>query len=89
MLNQYHALSHHNILCDFPLTIAPGTTLTKMHRPEGARPPDGWSFFVMVPIDNHGLQWFHQTRRVETLIVATIEALVIFEQNTRESQPSK
>lgn len=49
MLSQHRALRHHYILYEFLLTVAPGTTLTKMYRLEGARPPDGWSCFVLVP----------------------------------------
>jgi hypothetical protein len=44
----YHALSFHYILHDSLPIIASVTTLANMHCTEGARPPEGWSYFILV-----------------------------------------
>lgn len=70
------AFSHHYILHDSLLTIALGTTLPNMRCPEGAPPPpDGWSYFVLVPIDNSTVCEYWLSRCLDILIDATTEAL--------------
>lgn len=46
-----------------------------MNRSPGARPPEGWSYFVLVPIANIDLQRYHGVRNSEYLIVPTVRAL--------------
>ncbi|GLI72886.1 hypothetical protein PoHVEF18_001070 [Penicillium ochrochloron] len=47
-----------------------------MRCPEGARPPDGWSLFVLVPLSNGVIRDYLQTRQLDVLINAIIDACV-------------
>jgi hypothetical protein len=43
---------------------------------EEARPPDGWSCFVLVPLSNAVIHQYFMTRHMDILINATINACV-------------
>jgi hypothetical protein len=74
---QHHAFSSHYILYDLLLTTASGTTLaSRMICPPGARPPDGWLYFVLVLVGDETLQEFLETDHLGIIIDATIDALV-------------